>query len=171
MKQIITIREADISAHAPDVNPSDLVVRKAARAILRNNERQIVLLHVRKNKYHKLPGGGIEDGESIMVALRREILEEVGCEAEIYGEVGEAVEYRDQTKMKQYSYCYLAKQIGELKDPSYTAEEEANGFEIMWVDSIDTAISLIEKDRPTDYAGKFIVKRDLALLKAAKESM
>lgn len=34
--------------------------------------------------------------------------------------------------------------------------------------NIDDATTLLEQDEPTNYAGKFIWRRDLALLKVAK---
>lgn len=70
-------------------------IRKAARSIVFNDFGQIALLYVSKNNYHKLPGGGIEESESISIALNREILEEVGAESEVLGEIGLTIEYRN----------------------------------------------------------------------------
>ena len=71
-------------------------VRKASRAVLFNSLNQIALPFVSKNMYHKLPGGGIEKGESIIEALNREIIEEVGAKIDIISEIGTIIEYRDK---------------------------------------------------------------------------
>src|SRR3989344_68034 len=45
--------------------------------------RQILLAYFPKKDYYFLPGGHIELGESGALALKREIMEELGCEAEV----------------------------------------------------------------------------------------
>ncbi|HEY8892141.1 MAG TPA: NUDIX domain-containing protein [Clostridium sp.] len=143
-------------------------VRKASRAVMFNSLNQIALPFVSKNMYHKLPGGGIEKGESIIEALNREVMEEVGAKIDIISEIGTIIEYRDKFNQLQISYCYLAKVNGIVDSPSYTNEELAAGFKLKWMDFED-AITTIENDKPNDYVGRFIQKRDLAFLKKAKE--
>ena len=143
-------------------------VRKASRAIMFNSLNQIALPYVSKNMYHKLPGGGIEKGESIIEALNREVMEEVGAKIDIISEVGTIIEYRDNFNQLQISYCYLANVTEILGGPSYTTEELTAGFRLKWMD-FEVAITTIENDKPNDYIGKFIQKRDLAFLMKAKE--
>lgn len=171
MKLLTTLRESDIFPGSQDTDPSVFWERKAARAIVTNELGQVALLKVGHRNYHKLPGGGVDGDEDIAEALQRELVEEIGCTADVSGEVGEIIEYRDQQKMHQVSYCYLATQVGEQQPPEFTPEELANGFEMIWAWDISDAISLLENDKPTDYSGKFIVARDLVLLKTAKEIM
>lgn len=57
--------------------------REAARAVLLDDDGHIPLLYVSNLNYHKLPGGGIDEGEDKMQGLARECLEEVGSEVEI----------------------------------------------------------------------------------------
>jgi len=144
-------------------------IRKAARAIVLDDLNQVALLKVGKHNYYKLPGGGIEEGEDKIEALHRELAEELGCKAEIIDEVGQIIQYLDQKKLVQTSYCYLAKQIGERTTPDFTEEELADGFEIRWTKDINEAITLVENSQADDYSGQSIVKRDLALLIAARE--
>ncbi len=68
--------------------------RHTARAVLVDNDNKIPLLYVGKYDYHKLPGGWVEKDENIEEALRRECLEEVWCEIEIWKYLWEVVEYR-----------------------------------------------------------------------------
>jgi 8-oxo-dGTP diphosphatase len=141
-------------------------IRKAARAIVFDKNKSIGLLCVSKHNYHKLPGGGIEDGEDVREALKRECLEEIGCNIETYAEVGAIIEYRDKWSLKQHSYCYLAKVVGEKGKPSFTSEEIDDGFEIKWLE-LSVAIELLERDKPDNYDGTFIQIRDSIFLKKA----
>ena len=97
------------------------------------------------------------------------MLEEIGCEIEIISEVGQILEYRNQSKLKQTSYCFLAKQIGQQKKPDFTEHELADGFEMVWVKDIDEAIAICSQELILDYGFMFMKKRDLILLQAAKE--
>lgn len=61
----------------------------------------------------------------------------------------------------------MARVIGAVGEPDLTEEERAQGFEVVWADSLTSAIETLEKDRPKNYEGKFIRQRDLAILGAA----
>ncbi|MDB5180096.1 MAG: ADP-ribose pyrophosphatase [Candidatus Saccharibacteria bacterium] len=169
MNILPTIRDSDLYEGVIDVDPNGFRTRTAARAIVLDDLNQVALLKVGNHNYYKLPGGGIEDGEDVKQALARELLEEIGCKAQVIGEVGEIVQYLGEKQLKQTSYCYLAKQIGEKAEPNFTDEELANGFEIRWAKNIDEAIVLLENSKTDDYSGTSIVKRDLTLLIAAKK--
>lgn len=169
MNLLKTTREQDIFPAAPIVDTANFRVRKAARAIVMSPDGSIYLVRNGQDDYHKIPGGGVEGGEDIKKALRRELMEEIGCKAVINAEIGEVVEFRDQRKLKQISYCYLAEQEGEQTEPEFDEGERARGFEVLTVPDIDSAISTLEADQPEDYEGKFIQDRDLVFLKKAKE--
>ena len=146
-----------------DVECEKYRIRKAARSIAFNNENKVPLLYVSKEKYHKLPGGGIEEQEDIETALYREMLEEVGANIEVTKEVGAIIEYRNKFGLLQISYCYESKIIGDLQNTSFTHDEIENGFKLKWV-NFDEAIELIRNDKPISYEGEFIQKRDYEFL-------
>ncbi|MBS3073697.1 NUDIX domain-containing protein [Candidatus Pacearchaeota archaeon] len=148
---------------------SILKFREASRAILFDENNLIPLLFVAKYNYHKLPGGGIDDGEDKVEALIREVKEEVGSEIEIIGEVGQIIEFRSKFNLKQISYCYLGKVISK-GTPNYTEEELEQGFKILWL-SLSDAVSKIENDKPENYEGSFIQKRDLEFLQKVEQTI
>lgn len=146
---------------------SDFRIRKASRAILFDEKKLVPILYVSEFNYHKLPGGGIEEGESQEEALIREMMEEVGSEIEIMGEVGKSIEYRTEFKLKQVSYCYFGR-ITSRGEPAYTEKEIAEGFTLIWL-TLEKAIHRLQTDKPENYEGLFIQKRDLAFLEKTKQ--
>ena len=168
MKVIETIRDQDLGLDFP--NP-DLYTqeREAVRAIIFDQDNNIALLHAAKNNYHKLPGGGVENGEDFVQALRREVMEEVGCEIENIKELGIIEEYRNKFSLHQLSYCFVANVKGEKGIPQLEADEIEEGFETVWL-KIDEVVAIIEKEKEREhYASKFITKRDLIFLREVKK--
>jgi 8-oxo-dGTP pyrophosphatase MutT (NUDIX family) len=168
MKLLAEIAQEDIGFEKLDTE-TRYQVRKASRAIVVNHLKQIALLYVSEKNYHKLPGGGIERGESIADALIREVIEEVGVEIKVNAEVGLIIEYRDRFEQLQISYCFFASRERAQKGPSFTEEEQQNGFALKWV-TLEEAIELVSNDVPKDYVGRFIQKRDYTFLKAFQET-
>ncbi len=162
MKLLEEIKDKDFSEDA-----STLKTREASRAILFDENNLIPLLFVAKYNYHKLPGGGIDEGEDRAQALVRECLEEVGSNIEVKGEVGKIIEFRSKWNLKQISYCYYGRIISKNK-PNLTKKELSQGFKIIWL-SLNDAISKIKNDKPRNYEGFFIQKRDLDFLKKAEQ--
>ncbi|WP_438448667.1 NUDIX hydrolase [Gorillibacterium sp. sgz5001074] len=148
----------------PDGGEQAYRLRKAARAVVRDGQGRIALLHVTAKGYHKLPGGGVEKGEDLSAALRREVLEEAGVELAVDGELGMTIEYRNAHGLLQVSYCYFGRMVGEAAGTDFTEEEKEAGFRLLWV-APHEAVSLLEQDRPADYLGAFIRVRDKAFLR------
>lgn len=171
MKILLNIKQQDILPDSPVVDTSNFKKRRAARAVLLDGSGQVYVLNVSKHSYHKLPGGGIDESESVREALERELMEEVGCRAEVIAELGIVTELRnyDDGGLEQTSYCYLARQTGEQVESALEEGELAEGMIEFKVKSIDAAIALLSQDMPDNLEGKFIQRRDLAFLQAAKD--
>jgi 8-oxo-dGTP diphosphatase len=164
MELLLTLSDTDVGTEA--VHVAEYEPRLAARAIVFKGS-SIDLLHVSNDHYYKLPGGGVEPGESVENGLRREVLEEVGGTIRVTGEVGLIVEHRSQYRQLQTSHCFLA-EIEQEGTPSFTSEETDDGFRLIWM-SLDEALRLLRESSPATYLGKFIVKRDLRFLEKTKE--
>ncbi len=163
-----TIRDVDLGLNTPILN-KDYEERSAARAIVFDAEKNVALLHATKKSYHKLPGGGIEGDEDIETALRRELLEEIGCSIENIQELGVVEEYLDGFGLHQTSYCFIADLVGDKGENLLEEGEIADGFEPKWV-SLDDAIAILESESNIEnYQGKFIRLRDLTFLKEAQK--
>lgn len=165
MKFITTLNPENVS----EEEVVKFKVREAARVIVYDKDGNVAVLNVTKQNYHKLPGGGVEPGEDFQTALKRECQEELGCNVEIYGEVGQIIEYRKIFHIKQISPCYLARVIGEKGQPSFTKEEAEEGFQTQWL-PLEKAIILLSLDRPLNDEGRlYIVPRDKTFLEMAIE--
>jgi 8-oxo-dGTP diphosphatase len=162
MEPVLTLTDEDIGIQSEPVD--EWRERRAVRCILMRGDK-IALLHVRKDHYHKLPGGGIEGEENIEDALRREVVEETGSQILIGELLGVIIEYRSKFKELQPSTCYFATEQS-AGTPTYTQEEQDHGFALEWY-SLRDALALLGRETPTSYVGKFIVKRDSAFLQEA----
>jgi len=169
MELLRVIKEQEVYPESKFLGENNKI-RKAVRAVIFDNENKVALINVSKHNYYKLPGGGIEGDESVESALRRECLEEVGCDVFVGEELGRIIEYRNQWETEQESSCYLAKIKGEKGEPKLVGYEIDSEFKPVWVD-INEAIKLVEDAKPDTYDGPFIKIRDSVFLKKAKEML
>lgn len=141
----------------------------SARAVVFEGDK-IALIKVNRDGYHKLPGGGLEKGETMEEGLVREIKEEIGCDSKVGKEFMQITEYRKEWDQIYKSHVFTAEAVGEKCEPQLIGFEIGKGFENIWV-TVDEAIELIKKDKPADYLGSFVVVRDLAILEEVKKNL
>ncbi len=163
MKLLKVIKDVDVISGAKNLSPDDYRERTAVRAVLFDAANKIALLHVRKQDYYKLPGGGLDGDETLEQGLKRELPEETGCHAQVTGEVGEIEEYRNEEKIHQRSFIFLAKVVGKKGKTNMMDDELTEDFHLEWADLAD-ALDKIKNAHPKIYEGFFIKKRDQILL-------
>ncbi len=162
MKLIKVLTDKDTQGREYEFN-GKYELREAARAVLFDDEEKIAVMSVPEKGFHKLPGGGVEKGESIEKTLERELKEETGCMAEITQELGRIIEYKNKSGEKQVSYCFIGSVAGKKGKPEFTDEERKDKFELTWLE-LDEAIRIFESDKPEDYFARFMGKRDYYFL-------
>lgn len=171
MKLIATHDQHKLGFHDPNDGPITFE-RRAARAVLYDEAGRIAVMHFAVTGVYKLPGGGIDEGEDIQAALYREVREEAGYEITDVQELGVVEEDRYLCGMHQTSYCFMAK-ASKFVGTELTDEEAAQGMELVWTDSIDDAITMIESKsiiaEDGSQIGHDMMKlREVAILRAAQ---
>ncbi len=138
--------------------------RLTARAILRHNG-QLAVMYAGKFDLYSLPGGGVEEGETILAALNREIMEETGCNCDSIQELGYVEENRAHCDYTQISYYYIVDTACDSLHPVLTETEVNNQTAVAW-HSLDEAYRLIAAPVHTNPQRKYLQARDLAALDA-----
>ena len=107
---------------------------------------------------YKIPGGGVEKGESFMDTLSREVMEETGLKVlpETVREIGEITEIREDLHKSGNKYichslfyfCDVSDEVGEMK---LTPSEVLKGYTLQWatLDEIIECNTGILKDKWT----------------------
>lgn len=142
--------------------------RLTARAFLFNQDGRVAIMYAKKFSLYSIPGGGIEDGEDKIDAVKRELLEETGCECKVIDEIGYVYENRAHCDYTTISYYYIAEVTCNYGKSFLTQDEINNGTYVEW-HYIDDAICLIEEAYHETSQRKFIQRRDISAFKALVE--
>lgn len=143
---------------------SDKVPRLTARAIVRNQDGLYAVMYSDKFKLHSLPGGGVEDGEDVLTALRREIYEETGCVCDEIKELGIVVENRASLDYTQINYYFVVMITHTPGENHLTESEQASRTVVQW-HTFEEMVRLINEQEFERVQGKYLKARDVAALK------
>jgi len=138
--------------------------RLTARGILKNKDGLYAVMYAGKFNLHSLPGGGVENGEDVLTALRREILEETGCTCEHIEELGIVTENRAHQDFTTRAYYYIVTTDHEAAPIHLTEDELASKTMIQW-HPLEEVIRLISEPVHTTNQRKFLQARDMAALR------
>lgn len=161
MKQIcelndkIILGQDGLSSKAP---------RLTARAIVKNRDGLYAVMYADKFKLHSLPGGGMEDGEDVLTALRREVYEETGCTCDVIEELGIVKENRASLDYTQINYYFVVTTIHTPGENHLTEAERANRTVVQW-HTFDEMVRLINEQEFDRVQGKYLKARDVIALK------
>ncbi|HEX6034278.1 MAG TPA: NUDIX domain-containing protein [Anaerolineales bacterium] len=121
----------------------EYIDRPGVYAVIENSHKQLAVIET-SNGYF-LPGGGIDAGEAEPEALRREIMEETGCQVLVLAKIGEAVEYikaRGQDRYYQISSRFYKVQI-----ISRIGEGIEEDHRLVWLQQADALKLLVRQSQ------------------------
>ncbi len=142
---------------------STAMPRYTSRAILKRSDGLYALIYTKKFHLYMLPGGGIENDESPMDAVKREILEETGCVCTNAVELGVICENRGYCNYTQNSHYFFAETDGKYLGSHFTDVEIKNGTSIHWY-PLGKVIELVTKFKPFTNQQRYLQARDVAAL-------
>ena len=163
MKHLLSLSDKDITGSDA---LSSAEPRIAVNAILFNNEDKIALIYMEGWNLYTLPGGGVDSGEGLLDAVKREVREETGYECEILGELGMVTENRGEDDTTQKRYYYFARAIGEPGEVQLTDFEISANISVQW-HTLKQALQIVSDNKPKYYKENFIRRRDIAVLEEA----
>ena len=138
--------------------------RITARAIVKNKDGLYAVMYADKFKLHSLPGGGVEDGEDVLTALRREVYEETGCVCDKIQELGIVSENRASLDYTQINYYFMVSTAHTPGENHLTESELESRTVVKWV-TFDELVRLINEQEFDRIQGKYLKARDVAALK------
>lgn len=114
-------------------------------------------------------GGGVENGEELTNAVRRELKEELGAEVEVICKIGIVSDYYNLIHRHNINNYYLCR-ISSFGEKHLT-EDEAECFHLSTL-KMDYETAVREYERCSDTKlGRLIAAREVPILKRAKELM
>ena len=138
--------------------------RITARAIVKNQDGLYAVMYADKFKLHSLPGGGVEDGEDVLTALRREVYEETGCVCDEIQELGIVSENRASLDYTQINHYFVVTTNHSSCENHLTESEQANRTVVKWV-TFDEVIRLINEQEFDRVQAKYLKARDVVALR------
>lgn len=142
---------------------SDKSPRLTARAIVKNQNGLYAVMYSDKFKLYSLPGGGVENGENVLTALRREVYEETGCVCDEIKELGIVAENRASLDYTQTNYYFVVTTTHTPGENHLTEAEQASRTVVKW-HTFDEIVRLINEQEFDRVQGKYLKARDVAAL-------
>ncbi len=127
-------------------------VREACRGIVIKNDKILLTYEVNTDQWF-IPGGGLEENESVQECCIRELAEETGCVVDAKKQYLTINEYYEEWLF--VSHYYVCDYIGET-ERTLTQREMEVGLEPRWI-SLKEALDIFSKHQ--DYAEENEMKR------------
>ena len=147
--------------------------RQIVRAIVFDEAGRLYFMRAHRNDDFgkatliETSGGGVEKGEELLSAIRRELREELGAQVEVVRKIGVVSDYYNLIHRHNVNHYYLCKVLsfGE----KHLMPDEINDFHLSTlVLSFDEAEKEYER-RACIPIGRLIAARELPILRRAKE--
>ncbi len=137
--------------------------RAAARCIIVRSGL-IAMQSSDNGRIRKIPGGGVEEGETIRDAILREMAEEVGITGidatTDIPEIGITIEYRGLRRLVQVSHIHAM----DLPDTAQIGQPLEEASQLLWEDPRAVLMDFSTQRPPLSEGAAFILKREQAIL-------
>ena len=147
--------------------------RNIARAIVYDEKGQFYFVRAERNDDFgkatliETAGGGVEEGEDLLSAIKRELKEELGVKVEVICKIGVVSDYYNLIHRHNINNYFLCR-IESFGYKNLT-EEEINSFHLSTLKlSYEEAVKEYEY-RANTRLGKLVANRELPVLYCAKE--
>ena len=160
MKRLATITDKDVTGSDALSNAAPST---SVNAVLFDQNGHVALCYFGKFNFHTIIGGGVEASEDMITAVKREVLEEAGCDCEIVCEIGYTFENRAEHDNTLERYYYIARVVGEKGELQLTEKEMSQKVAVCWY-PLEQALQIIKENNSLIYQQKFIQKRDIIVL-------
>ena len=149
--------------------------RNIARAIVYDEKGQFYFVRAERNDDFgkatliETAGGGVEEGEDLLSAIKRELKEELGVKVEVICKIGVVSDYYNLIHRHNINNYFLCR-IESFGEKNLT-EDEINSFHLSTLKlSYEEAVKEYEY-RANTKLGKLVANRELSILHCAKEIM
>lgn len=112
-------------------------------------------------------GGGVEQGEDLITAIKRELKEELGVQVDVVCKIGVVSDYYNLIHRHNINNYFLC-QINNFGEKNLTTDEIENFHLSTLKLTYDEAVSEYE-NRANTKLGRLVANRELPILKRAKE--
>ncbi len=132
--------DVDNNVHVPK-NDEIVYRRISVYAYIQSTKKEVLTVKTKFNDRYGLPGGGVESSENLLVALKRECLEETGCEVEVLSRlplyVNETGFYNDGKYFNSLNLFFSTRIKEETRDEKYMIGHEVINYEWKRVEDLD----------------------------------
>ena len=147
--------------------------RQIVRAIVFDEEGWFYFVRVMRDDHFgravliETSGGGVEDGEDLLPAIRRELREELGAQVEVVCPIGTVSDYYNLIHRHNINHYYLCRAVSFGK--KHLMPDEIEQFHLSTLKlSYDEAEAEYRRCASTPI-GRLIAGRELPVLRRAKE--
>lgn len=147
--------------------------RKIARAIVYDKMGNFYFVRaVRDDDFGKATlietaGGGVEQGEDLITAIKRELKEELGVEVDVVCKIGVVSDYYNLIHRHNINNYFLC-QINTFGEKNLTVDE-IESFHLSTLKLMYDEAIIEYENRANTKLGRLVANRELPILKRAKE--